>query len=149
VQHWEHLCECKTSKLRLLYRHSLGELYDLAFSIDNDTSEDKAESRSVKRQSSCLSALTKKVIYICIFLFIPPIKLQYWFQYLGLLILLKSKDSSCFCFYIYDCAALLLVICCVKIYGTIYNIVLVLLWILDIFVFIKKMYYSSETPNCV
>lgn len=64
MQHWEHLCECKTAKLRLLYRHSLGELYDLAFSIDKYTSEEKAESRNVKRQSSCLSALTKKVTYI-------------------------------------------------------------------------------------
>ncbi|CAJ2650651.1 unnamed protein product [Trifolium pratense] len=61
LEHWEHLCECKTSKLRLLYRHSLGELYDLAFSTDKYTSEEKAESRSVKRQSSCLSTLTKKV----------------------------------------------------------------------------------------
>ncbi|XP_073220782.1 lysine-specific demethylase JMJ17 isoform X2 [Cicer arietinum] len=61
LEHWEHLCECKPAKLRLLYRHSLGVLYDLAFSFDKSTSEDKAESRSVKRQSSCLSALTKKV----------------------------------------------------------------------------------------
>lgn len=61
LEHWEHLCECKTAKLRLLYRHSLGELYDLAFSVDKYTSEEKAESRNVKRQSSCPSALTKKV----------------------------------------------------------------------------------------
>ncbi|TKY70948.1 Lysine-specific demethylase 5B [Spatholobus suberectus] len=61
LEHWEHLCECKTEKLRLLYRHSLAELYDLAFSMDKYTSEDKAEYRSVKRQSSCLNALTKKV----------------------------------------------------------------------------------------
>ncbi|KAK7406134.1 hypothetical protein VNO78_07753 [Psophocarpus tetragonolobus] len=61
LEHWEHLCECKTVKLRLLYRHSLAELYDLTFSMDKYTSEDKAECRSVKRQPSCLSALTKKV----------------------------------------------------------------------------------------
>ncbi|KAL5098856.1 hypothetical protein RYX36_003183 [Vicia faba] len=61
LEHWEHLCECKTTKLRLLYRHSLGELNDLAFSIDKYISEEKAESRSAKKQSSCLSALTKKV----------------------------------------------------------------------------------------
>ncbi|XP_027915357.1 lysine-specific demethylase rbr-2 isoform X3 [Vigna unguiculata] len=61
LEHWEHLCECKTVKLRLLYRHSLAELYDLAHSMDKYTSEDKAECRSVKRQPSCLSALTKKV----------------------------------------------------------------------------------------
>lgn len=58
-------------KLRLLYRHSLAELYDLAFSTGNYTSEEKAESRSVRRQASCLSALTKKVIHMCIFLFNP------------------------------------------------------------------------------
>ncbi|KAG4987495.1 hypothetical protein JHK85_030478 [Glycine max] len=61
LEHWEHLCECKTVKLRLLYRHSLAELYDLAFSMDKYTSEDKAECSSVKRKPSCLSALTKKV----------------------------------------------------------------------------------------
>lgn len=44
LEHWEHLCECKTAKLRLLYRHSLGELNDLEFSIDKYISEEKAES---------------------------------------------------------------------------------------------------------
>ncbi|XP_027329808.1 lysine-specific demethylase 5B isoform X2 [Abrus precatorius] len=61
LEHWEHLCECKTVKLCLLYRHSLAELYDLAFSMDKYASEEKVECRSVKRQSSCLGALTKKV----------------------------------------------------------------------------------------
>ncbi|ESW30492.1 hypothetical protein PHAVU_002G157500 [Phaseolus vulgaris] len=61
LEHWEHLCECKTVKLRLLYRHSLAELYDFAYSMDKYTSEDKAECRSMKKQPSCLSALTKKV----------------------------------------------------------------------------------------
>lgn len=75
VQHWEHLCECKTVKLRLLYRHSLAELYDLAFSMDKSTSEDKVECTSVRRQSSCLSALTKKVRHIFMYKFylIPQI----------------------------------------------------------------------------
>ncbi|KAL2348037.1 hypothetical protein Fmac_002037 [Flemingia macrophylla] len=61
LEHWEHLCECKTVNLRLLYRHSLAELYDLGFSMDKYTSEDKTECNNVKRQSSCHSALTKKV----------------------------------------------------------------------------------------
>ncbi|OIV94904.1 hypothetical protein TanjilG_22101 [Lupinus angustifolius] len=61
LEHWEHLCECKNVKRRLLYRHSLAELYDLTFFMDKYTSEDKAEYRSVRRQSSCLGPLTKKV----------------------------------------------------------------------------------------
>ncbi|XP_020978798.1 lysine-specific demethylase 5B isoform X1 [Arachis ipaensis] len=61
LEHSEHLCECKTVKLRLLYRHSLAELFDLAFSMEEFTSDDKAECRSVRRQSSCQGALTKKV----------------------------------------------------------------------------------------
>ncbi|KAI4315412.1 hypothetical protein L6164_028225 [Bauhinia variegata] len=61
LEHWKHLCECKTVKLRLLYRHSLAELYDLALSMDKYISEEKALCQKVRRQSSCLGALTKKV----------------------------------------------------------------------------------------
>ncbi|KAL4306894.1 hypothetical protein AHAS_Ahas16G0223900 [Arachis hypogaea] len=61
LQHSEHLCECKTVKLYLLYRHSLVELFDLAFSMEEFNSDDKAECRSVRRQSSSQGALTKKV----------------------------------------------------------------------------------------
>ncbi|KAI4326962.1 hypothetical protein L6164_019472 [Bauhinia variegata] len=61
LEHWKHLCECRTVKLRLLYRHSLAELYDLALSMDKYTSEEKAQCLNVRRQFSSPGALTKKV----------------------------------------------------------------------------------------
>ncbi|KAI9117961.1 hypothetical protein K1719_011103 [Acacia pycnantha] len=61
LEHWKHLCECKTVKLCLLYRHSLAELYDLALSMDNYTSEEKALGRNIRKNSSCSGTLTKKV----------------------------------------------------------------------------------------
>ncbi|XP_054790180.1 lysine-specific demethylase JMJ17-like isoform X2 [Prosopis cineraria] len=61
LEHWEHLCECKTVKLRLLYRHSLAELHDLALSVDNYTSDDKALFRNIRKHSSCPGTLTKKL----------------------------------------------------------------------------------------
>lgn len=67
LQHWEHLCECKIVKLRLLYRHSLVELFDLALSIDNYTSEEKALVRNIGKSSSCPDTLTKKVWFFSLF----------------------------------------------------------------------------------
>ncbi|KAK4260587.1 hypothetical protein QN277_003682 [Acacia crassicarpa] len=61
LEHWKHLCECKTAKLRLLYRHSLAELYDLALSMDNYTSEEKALGRNIRKNSSCPGTLAKNV----------------------------------------------------------------------------------------
>lgn len=64
MQHWERLCECKSSELCLLYRHTLGELYDLVLTVDKYSCEEMEESRSTRKQPSCsseLNASTKKV----------------------------------------------------------------------------------------
>ncbi|KAJ4712113.1 Transcription factor jumonji (JmjC) domain protein [Melia azedarach] len=64
LEHWEHLCECKTRKLRLLYRHSLAELYDFILAIDRCSSDETSEISHLLRQlpsSSRLTTLTKKV----------------------------------------------------------------------------------------
>ncbi|KAJ7944915.1 Transcription factor jumonji (JmjC) domain protein, partial [Quillaja saponaria] len=63
LEHWKHLCECKSVKLRLLYRHSLAELYNLVLTMDKYSSEEIAQ-KNIRRQVSCskeLGALTKKV----------------------------------------------------------------------------------------
>ncbi|KAJ7952318.1 Transcription factor jumonji (JmjC) domain protein [Quillaja saponaria] len=63
LEHWEHLCECKTIKLRLLYRHSLAELNDLVLTMDKYVSEEIVQ-KNMRRQVSCskeMGALTKKV----------------------------------------------------------------------------------------
>lgn len=64
VQHWEHLCECKSSKHRLLYRHTLAELADLVLIVDKHASEEMPQSDSLLRNissSSELNSLKKKV----------------------------------------------------------------------------------------
>ncbi|CAL9030117.1 unnamed protein product [Prunus brigantina] len=64
LEHWEHLCECKSRRLRLLYRHTLGELHDLVLAMDKHCFEETTESRTLRRQISCPdepTALKKKV----------------------------------------------------------------------------------------
>ncbi|KAG6685054.1 hypothetical protein I3843_12G093300 [Carya illinoinensis] len=64
LEHWERLCECKSSKLRLLYRHTLVELYGLVLMVDKHCCEETTQSRNMRRQISSSSeqnALTKKV----------------------------------------------------------------------------------------
>ncbi|KAB1200329.1 Lysine-specific demethylase 5A [Morella rubra] len=64
LEHWEHLCECKSNKLRLLYRHTLSELYDLVLMMDKNSPVEMVQSRNIRRQISTSSeqnALTKKV----------------------------------------------------------------------------------------
>ncbi|XP_050266962.1 lysine-specific demethylase JMJ17 isoform X1 [Quercus robur] len=64
LQHWERLCECKSSKLHLLYRHTLAELYDLVLTMDKYSCEETTQSRNIRRQISCSiepKALKKKV----------------------------------------------------------------------------------------
>ncbi|GAV57946.1 PHD domain-containing protein/ARID domain-containing protein/JmjC domain-containing protein/JmjN domain-containing protein/zf-C5HC2 domain-containing protein/PLU-1 domain-containing protein [Cephalotus follicularis] len=64
LEHWEHLCECKPSKLRLLYRHTLAELYDLVISVDIPSSKESIQSKNTQLHMSSfngLCALTKKV----------------------------------------------------------------------------------------
>ncbi|KAF7810274.1 lysine-specific demethylase rbr-2 [Senna tora] len=61
LEHWDNLCECKTARLRLLYRHTLAELYDLALSMDKYTSEEITQCRNIRRQPLCPGTLTKKV----------------------------------------------------------------------------------------
>ncbi|XP_057978320.1 lysine-specific demethylase JMJ17 isoform X2 [Malania oleifera] len=64
LEHWEHICECKPSRRRLLYRHTLAELSDLVLKADKIDFEGTPQSRNLRRQLSCSSesaALTKKV----------------------------------------------------------------------------------------
>ncbi|KAM2673879.1 hypothetical protein EV2_015129 [Malus domestica] len=64
LEHWEHLCECKSRRLRLLYRHSLAELHELVLEMDKHGFEETTQSRTIRRQISCTdepTALTKKV----------------------------------------------------------------------------------------
>ncbi|CAM8881009.1 unnamed protein product [Rhodiola kirilowii] len=64
LEHWEHLCECKTIKRRLLYRHTLADLSDLVSLTDVNNSEEIAKHQgSLRKHSSSddSSALTKKV----------------------------------------------------------------------------------------
>ncbi|KAH7550304.1 hypothetical protein JRO89_XS13G0168000 [Xanthoceras sorbifolium] len=64
LEHWEHLCECKSRKLHLLYRHTLAELRAMSLTIDKYSSEETSQSNNLRRQLSCShqpSALTKKV----------------------------------------------------------------------------------------
>ncbi|KAA3468944.1 lysine-specific demethylase 5B isoform X2 [Gossypium australe] len=64
LEHWEHLCECKSSKHRLLYRHTLAELADLVLMVDKHESEEMPQSDSLLRNissSSELNSLKKKV----------------------------------------------------------------------------------------
>ncbi|CAH9137395.1 unnamed protein product [Cuscuta epithymum] len=62
LEHWEHLCECKPKKHRLLYRHSLAELSDLVLSTDKCSSD--GPSKNIQNQpltSIDSPALLKKV----------------------------------------------------------------------------------------
>ncbi|XVE57876.1 hypothetical protein DITRI_Ditri04bG0125600 [Diplodiscus trichospermus] len=64
LEHWEHLCECKSMKLRLLYRHTLAELADLVLIVDKHASEEIPQSDGLQRNISCsneLNASKKKV----------------------------------------------------------------------------------------
>lgn len=69
LQHRKHLCECKSSKLRLLYRHSLAELNALMLAVDSYCSEEATHNRNIRRQITCsneLSTLTKKVCLLIV-----------------------------------------------------------------------------------
>ena len=62
MQHWEHLCECKASKHRLLYRHTLADLKALVLMTDKLSSGDQDRSLQGQLSSSNESvALSKKV----------------------------------------------------------------------------------------
>ncbi|EXB37360.1 Lysine-specific demethylase 5A [Morus notabilis] len=64
LEHWERLCECKSSKHRLLYRHSLAELNDLVLAVDKYCSEETTKSRNKRREISSSNeprTLSKKV----------------------------------------------------------------------------------------
>ncbi|KAM2035173.1 hypothetical protein EV2_039190 [Malus domestica] len=64
LEHWEHLCECKSKRHRLLYRHSLAELHELVLEMDKHCFEETTQSRTIRRQTSFPdepTALTKKV----------------------------------------------------------------------------------------
>ncbi|OMO58640.1 hypothetical protein COLO4_34455 [Corchorus olitorius] len=58
LEHWEHLCECKSMKLRLLYRHTLAELADLVLLVDKHASEEILSSDSLQRNISSSNQLT-------------------------------------------------------------------------------------------
>ncbi|XP_050375974.1 lysine-specific demethylase JMJ17 [Argentina anserina] len=64
LEHSERLCECKSGRLRLHYRHTLAELHDLVLGVDKHYSEETTKTRTKKRQLQCSNeptALTKKV----------------------------------------------------------------------------------------
>ncbi|KAE8672486.1 lysine-specific demethylase 5A-like isoform X2 [Hibiscus syriacus] len=52
LEHWEHLCECKSSKLLLLYRYTLAELADLVLMVDKHASEETPQNDSLQRNIS-------------------------------------------------------------------------------------------------
>ncbi|XVF10610.1 hypothetical protein REPUB_Repub07fG0197400 [Reevesia pubescens] len=64
LEHWEHLCECKSRKLCLLYRHTLAELADLVLLVDKHALEEITQSDSLRRnisRSNASSASKKRV----------------------------------------------------------------------------------------
>ncbi|XVF13135.1 hypothetical protein REPUB_Repub08aG0182000 [Reevesia pubescens] len=64
LEHWEHLCECKSRKLHLLYRHTLAELADLVHIVDKLALEEIQQSDRLQRnisRSNELNASKKKV----------------------------------------------------------------------------------------
>ncbi|KAF9600058.1 hypothetical protein IFM89_002531 [Coptis chinensis] len=64
LEHWRNLCECRPSKHRLLYRHTLAELNDLLLAIDKHSLEESPQSRTCRRQflsSDDSNTLAKKV----------------------------------------------------------------------------------------
>ncbi|XP_027080412.2 lysine-specific demethylase JMJ17-like [Coffea arabica] len=67
LEHWEHLCECKASKHRLLYRHTLADLKALVLMTDKLSSGDQDRSLQGQLSSSNESvALSKKIKGGCI-----------------------------------------------------------------------------------
>lgn len=65
LQHWEHLCECKPQKRRLLFRHTLAELNDMVLITDKSNHEEAAKKiRGQLLSSNDPSALSKKVLII-------------------------------------------------------------------------------------
>ncbi|KAJ8766205.1 hypothetical protein K2173_021722 [Erythroxylum novogranatense] len=64
LEHWEHICECKSSKLCLLYRHTLAELYELVISKGKCNFEESPENDDLLWQISSShdpKDMTKKV----------------------------------------------------------------------------------------
>ncbi|KAL3619294.1 hypothetical protein CASFOL_036864 [Castilleja foliolosa] len=61
LEHWEHLCECKPNKLRLLFRHTLAELSELQFKVDSRYSLEVAGDSQKDMSSEKAVALAKKV----------------------------------------------------------------------------------------
>ncbi|KAJ6703596.1 LYSINE-SPECIFIC DEMETHYLASE [Salix viminalis] len=64
LEHWERICECKSRRRCLLYRHTLAELSDLVFTSDSNRFEERSPSNNLRRQISCSNesnVLTKKV----------------------------------------------------------------------------------------
>ncbi|XP_051119104.1 lysine-specific demethylase JMJ17 [Andrographis paniculata] len=61
LEHWEHLCECKPNKRRLLYRHTLAELSGLLFSVGKSDSIEVAGDSQKDMCTAKVVALTKKV----------------------------------------------------------------------------------------
>ncbi|XP_019264663.1 PREDICTED: lysine-specific demethylase 5B isoform X1 [Nicotiana attenuata] len=67
LEHWEHLCECKPQKRRLLYRHTLAELNDWVLTTDKGNHEEAAKNfRKQLLSSNDPPALSKKVKGGCI-----------------------------------------------------------------------------------
>ncbi|KAK4400820.1 Lysine-specific demethylase 5C, partial [Sesamum angolense] len=60
LEHWEHLCECKPNKLRLLYRHTLAELSDLLLKVYKCNSIEAASDSRIHLCSEKPVALAKK-----------------------------------------------------------------------------------------
>lgn len=62
LEHWEHLCECKPSKHRLLYRHTLAELNSLVLMTEESNRDDPCKSSPSQLASSNESVdLSRKV----------------------------------------------------------------------------------------
>ncbi|KAK8584321.1 hypothetical protein V6N13_109707 [Hibiscus sabdariffa] len=64
LEHWEHLCECKSSKLRLLYRYTLAELAGIVLLVDKHALEETPQNDGLRKNISSsneLNALKKKV----------------------------------------------------------------------------------------
>ncbi|CAK9141883.1 unnamed protein product [Ilex paraguariensis] len=61
LEHWEHLCECKPKKHRLLYRHTLAELSDLVLRANKHNSETVRDSRRQLLCSNDSAASSKKL----------------------------------------------------------------------------------------
>lgn len=65
LQHWEHLCECKPQKRKLLFRHTLAELNDMVLITDKSNHEEAAKDiRGQLLSSNDPPALSKKVLTI-------------------------------------------------------------------------------------